>query len=136
MLNAHFEDIRDYERRCWTTDAKTGERKMNGTLDTLCQLSYPVGLYELTDNNLHQWVERLRMLEALHGPARNYFDKDKGEFVPVRWTVEDIAEWIGLRVNVAPVTDAQWWKNIRNNREMEAHYAVTEWRQAQKNEVQ
>ena len=92
---------------CWDTDKVSDlERKLEENprmLDCLVWASLYIGLGEITDKNVKEWVYRLRRA-AFEG--RPLLMNQDG--TPYEITEETIRPWIGLRINVTSITNAEF----------------------------
>lgn len=108
-LSYWFTDINDYENLVWI---KTGEKNEDGTDEVnmnpvtkaLIFSTLSVGLGEITNKNVDEFVGRFRILEKIHGPF--IVEDGKGR------ALEDheIGAHIGLRTNVSNESRAIWAK--------------------------
>ena len=98
-LNWNAENVPDLERK---------RQENPGVLDCLIWASLSIGLGEITEKNLAEWVYRLRRSAFEGKPLIVDCDGTPGEI-----TKELIRPWIGLRTNVANVTNAGFDKLMR-----------------------
>ena len=89
---------------CYTDKVLDLERKQEEDprmLECLTWASFYIGLGEITEKNLKEWVYRLRRATFEGQPLIVLQDG-----TPYEITEETIRPWIGLRTNVSPVTNA------------------------------
>ena len=89
---------------CYTDKVSDLERKQEENprmLECLTWASFYIGLGEITEKNLKEWVYRLRRATFEGQPLIVLQDG-----TPYEITEETIRPWIGLRTNVSPVTNA------------------------------
>ena len=77
-------------------------------LDCLIWASLSIGMGEITEKNLNEWVYRLRRFAFEGKPL--LLNKDK---TPYEITEETIRPWIGLRTNVRTISNASFDKLMR-----------------------
>jgi hypothetical protein len=83
-----------------------GQTTMHPTLHTLIISSMVVGLGEITEKNLPEWRFRLATYERLCGSLRTVAGAD------APFTKQDVADYVGLKVNVTDTTRAAFMKNM------------------------
>ena len=92
---------------CWDTDKVSDlERKLKENprmLECLIWASLSIGLGEITEGNLKEWVYRLSRSTFEGRPLLMYQDG-----TPYEITEEMLRPWIGLRTNVSPITNAEF----------------------------
>lgn len=98
-LNWNAEKVPDLERK---------RQENPNMLDCLVWASLSIGLGEITEKNLAEWVYRLRRSAFEGKPLIVCRDGTPGEI-----TEELIRPWIGLRTNVSNVTNAGFDKLMR-----------------------
>ena len=89
---------------CYTDKVLDLERKQEENprmLECLTWASFYIGLGEITEKNLKEWVYRLRRATFEGQPLIVLQDG-----TPYEITEETIRPWIGLRTNVSPITNA------------------------------
>ena len=89
---------------CYTDKVLDLERKQEEDprmLECLTWASFYIGLGEITEKNLKEWVYRLRRATFEGQPLIVLQDG-----TPYEITEETIRPWIGLRTNVSPITNA------------------------------
>ena len=72
-------------------------------LNCLIWASLSIGMGEITEKNLKEWVYRLRRFAFEGKPL--LLNKDK---TPYEITEEVIRPWIGLRTNIKNITNAEF----------------------------
>lgn len=102
-LRWNVDQIKDHENVCWIE--AYGARRMNPVTETLIFGTMMVGLGEITDKNVDEFVARFRILERLQGPFLN-----KGDGEPWYLSDEDFIAHIGLFCNVSNETRTKWVK--------------------------
>lgn len=109
-LNYWFDKIDNYKEVVWIptpTDENPDEVTMNPVTNALIFGSISVGLGEITDKNIDEWVARFRIIEKLHGHMLV-----KGDGTPWFVTNEEFVAHIGLRTNVSNESRAQWMRRL------------------------
>ena len=104
-LNYWFEKIENYKEVVWI-ERPDGEVVMNPVTNALIFSTISVGLGEITDKNIDEFVARYRIMEQLQGP----FITKNGK--PYHLTDEELVAHIGLRTNVTNETRAQWARRL------------------------
>jgi hypothetical protein len=74
-----------------------------------------VGMGSITEKNWKQFYERLTIQSMLVGGSGLNAKNENGEWVPYRYTPEDVYRRIGLTTNVSPKTDAVFRKDALDN---------------------
>ena len=73
----------------------------------ICTLSMLYGIPEITDKNVNEVFARIQSLEGKGGHRLA-----NGE--NIRFTLEEVRRWIGLKTNVVAITNRSFWhKNKR-----------------------
>lgn len=102
-------------------------------LDDLIWASLVMDVGTLTEANLQTATKRLyiAMQMNLWGPVGYYKNDDpeqgfigKDSMPSVRQVYERVSDYVGLRVNISPTTDAQWWKRIRKQFEDDVQRSI------------
>jgi hypothetical protein len=129
-LNYWFDNIHDYENVVWI---KTGEKNedgsdemtMNPVTHALIFATMSVGIGDIREKNMDEFVARFRIIEKLQGPF--IIEDGKGR----RLEDHELAAHIGLRTNVSNETRAAWVRRIFGNKQTSItdDYA-REWRRA------
>ena len=92
---------------CWDTDKVSDlERKLKENPrmpECLMWAGFAIGLGEITEENLKEWVYRLRRAAFEGHPLIVLQDG-----TPYEITEETIRPWIGLRTNVSSITNAEF----------------------------
>lgn len=83
-----------------------GKTTMHPTLHTLIFASMIVQLGEITEKNAAEWLFRLRAYETVVGSLRTVEGRD------ARFTKQDVADYVGLKVNVTDVTRAAFLRHL------------------------
>ena len=92
-------DVPDFDRKAQENPAM---------LNCLIWASLSIGMGEITEKNLKEWVYRLRRFAVEGKPL--LLNKDK---TPYEITEETIRPWIGLRTNVRTISNASFDKLMR-----------------------
>ena len=98
-LNWNAKDVPDFDRKAQENPAM---------LNCLIWASLSIGMGEITEKNLKEWVYRLRRFAFEGKPL--LLNKDK---TPYEITEEVIRPWIGLRTNVRTISNASFDKLMR-----------------------
>ena len=69
-----------------------------------------VGLGEITENNIDEWLIRMRLAEKLYGTSLMIRD-DKGVVKPYHITIEDLERHIGLWTNASRLKRKEFVNN-------------------------
>jgi hypothetical protein len=101
MLTADYTKIENYEEVVYRTD-DNGDTQLSHLTHALVMVSMAIGQGELTKKTLDTWYERIRMYEIVNGPF----------FVGGQTTREMLETHIGLKVNVAPTSNAKFKSQI------------------------
>lgn len=83
-----------------------GKTRMHPTLETLILCSPVMQLGEITEANLDEWRFRLACYERLFGALRTVGG------TPAPFEPQDVADYVGLKVNVTPSTRAQFLRHM------------------------
>ena len=98
-LDWNGKDVPDFDRKAQENPAM---------LNCLIWVSLSIGMGEITEKNLKEWVYRLRRFAFEGKPL--LLNKDK---TPYEITEETIRPWIGLRTNVRTIFNASFDKLMR-----------------------
>ena len=98
-LNWNAKDVSDFDRK---------QQENPAILNCLIWSSLSIGMGEITERNLKEWVYRLRRFAFEGKPL--LLNKDK---TPYEITEEVIRPWIGLRTNVRTISNASFDKLMR-----------------------
>ena len=98
-LDWNGKDVPDFDRKAQENPAM---------LNCLIWASLSIGMGEITEKNLKEWVYRLRRFAFEGKPL--LLNKDK---TPYEITEEVIRSWIGLRTNVRTISNASFDKLMR-----------------------
>jgi len=98
-LDWNGKDVPDFDRKAQENPAM---------LNCLIWASLSIGMGEITEKNLKEWVYRLRRFAFEGKPL--LLNKDK---TPYEITEETIRPWIGLRTNVRTISNASFDKLMR-----------------------
>lgn len=98
--------IKNYEEVCWT-DAETGGKQLTDLTHTLIWNTMTVGLGEVTEKNLDEWMYRLCIMDRVY-PRE------------MKITRQDLVNHIGLRTNASTFTRAAFKKKAMNMLDGEA----------------
>jgi len=69
----------------------------------ICTLSMLYGIPEITEKNVNEVFARIQSLEADGG-----YRIANG--VSIKFTLEEVQRWIGLKTNVIPVSNRSFWR--------------------------
>jgi len=134
--NVCFRDPTEEERKCYGDG-----RHLTAATHSLIMVSMVLAYGpELTEKNLGKAWERLRFYERLFGALRKEYDSVSATYecgacgvtngrvvrrlVDKCFTYEELKAHIGLRTNVAPETDAKWFKRMTEDFRREEANAV------------
>ena len=98
----HFDYTRCLDPELWT------DRDYD-TLDTLIWGTICVGLGTITDENISEWLFRMKMYDAVLGP---FFSKKYQNEERFCLGVSHLRKFIGLRCNVSDMKRKQWLKEF------------------------
>ncbi len=98
-LNWNAKDVPDFDRK---------QQENPAILNCLIWASLSIGMGEITEKNLKEWVYRLQRFAFEGKPL--LLNKDK---TPYEITEETIRLWIGLRTNVRTISNASFDKLMR-----------------------
>lgn len=88
--------IKNYKELCWT-DAETGGKRLAGLTHTLVWDTMVIGLNEVTEKNIDEWMYRLHIMDRAY--PRGF-----------EITRQDLVNHIGLRTNTSTLTRAAFKK--------------------------
>lgn len=74
-----------------------------------------IGLTEIAEKNFEQVVQRVTYVEKMYGPFRWGVDTENpesGDQIGVYYTIPELREYIGLRVNIPAETDSKWLQRM------------------------
>lgn len=102
--------IKNYKELCWT-DAEAGGKQLTGLTHALIWDTMTVGLGEITEKNLDEWMYRLCIM---------------GRVCPreMKITRQDLVNHIGLRTNASTFTRAAFKKRAMDMLDGEARRHV------------
>lgn len=126
-LNWDVSNVKDKDSVCWVGEGD--KRRLSGTTETLILLSPALGLGEISETSWPLWYARLVALEAANGPSRT--DGKDG----IYFTVDEVRQHIGLKINVAPETDAKFYERIKLMLQDRAKREIRRWEAKHKEEV-
>lgn len=98
--------IKNYKELCWT-DAETGGKRLTGLTHTLVWDTMVIGLNEVTEKNIDEWMYRLCIMDRVCPSG-----------VEIRR--QDLVNHIGLRTNVGTLTRAAFKKKAMDMLDGEA----------------
>ena len=93
-LDWNGKDVPDFDRKAQENPAM---------LNCLIWASLSIGIGEITEKNLKEWVYRLRRFAFEEHPLIIRRDE-----TPYEITEEMLRPWIGLRINVTSITNAEF----------------------------
>ena len=121
-LNYDLTAIPDFKDVCYVTSQKKPADAANGYwgkdeegtwfrldyhLNTLILVSPAIGMGELTEENIDEWLRRIQVLEVINGAWNRGLTPD-GDLIDVYMTKERLMKWLGLRLNIKTETARQW----------------------------
>ena len=121
MLHIEYTGVANWETVCvvdagpddWRhTNVSEDGKKMNPVTQALGFIAMIIDLGEITQANARQWYERIYAYERGAGAMLREFPDDDGPTRDHYLTPGDVIAHIGLRVNVAPRTDAQFARKL------------------------
>lgn len=121
-LNFKLDKIKDYKTLCWVRLDADGE-KLNPVTDGLIWSTMSIGLGEITEKNINEWLVRLQFSDKLFGTLLIKAGEN-GERVERPITREELVAHIGLRTNVTNETRAKWMKRMTERFMSDAEYAL------------
>ncbi len=71
----------------------------------LCTMSMLHGIPEITEENIAEVYARIQSLELEYGGWRLANDGQ------IKFTLEEVRRWIGMKTNVAPISKRKFWCN-------------------------
>lgn len=112
-LDFQLRDIKNYEEICFvgTQPWGNGEKELSDVTRTLIWDTLVVGLGQVTEQNLDEWVYRLHIMDLAY-PRE------------LRITYQDLVNHIGLRTNASTITLAAFKKKAMNMLDSQAKRAV------------
>lgn len=110
-VNWDIEGCKDWEQLTETDS----ERR---ALDTVIMMTMAFDIGQLTDDNLQDWLDRARIVEAIRGPA--YHKPGERCLLGQR---EFMQKYVGLRTNVTTKkSTVAWFKDFYKGLEMDRKY--------------
>lgn len=111
-LDFKLGDIKNYRELCWT-DSQLGHdcKQLTGLTHALIWDTMTVGLGEVTEKNLDEWMYRLCIMDRVY-PRE------------MKITRQDLVSHIGLRTNASTFTRAAFKKKAMNMLDGEARRHV------------
>ena len=110
-LNWDIGDCENWEQLKATESDRTA-------LDTVIMMTMSLDIGKLTDDNLQDWLDRARIVEAIHGPA---YHKPGGRCLLGQR--EFMQKYVGLRTNVTTKkSTVAWFKDFYKNLKMDRRY--------------
>jgi hypothetical protein len=110
-LNWNVSKIHDYENVCWVKK-EDGSEVLNGATNCLIWSTMAVGLGEISENNLEEWLWRLEFLKGVGRTEPNLCDLDLLE------------QHIGLKCNVIDEPRGKWSNRIIKTFKQDIDYKV------------
>jgi len=101
----NFDYSRCVDRENWT-DADRAE------LEFFIWGTMAVDIGEITDDNLEEWLFRMRLFDMVHEHFHIYRVGDDGKTVRTELGIDHLRKFIGLRCNVTTTTRAKWMKRF------------------------
>lgn len=87
-------------------DTEPTDEQVREVLWSFGSIGMNVGYSQLTDENLHLWLARLKILQMLYGPFLMGADGPKP--VGVEW----LKAYVGGKLNVPDISEAAWRKDV------------------------
>jgi hypothetical protein len=113
----------------WYTKQDDGTYKGKHGLEIMVMFTMILGVPEITEKTAPLFWERIYLYQKAIGPAGR-LRADDGTLTDWFITPEIVREFIGLRTNVSPRTNAQFWKLIGSQA---GDDSTREWRKDQQN---
>lgn len=117
-LNFKLDKIKDYQTVCWQ------DEKLSAVTDGLIWATMGVGLGEITEKNINEWLVRLTFSDKLFGTMLGLAG-EKGERVERPFTRWELVQHIGLRTNVVNEPRAKWMKRNAERFMSDTEYAMS-----------
>ena len=119
-LTFDFSRIANHEALCFrvvTVDNPAagevaGERYVNAKTEAVVFGTMACGINKLEGDYLDIFIERMMFLERVHGARRRRHDPERGAFVDVYFTANELREYAGLRTNASSMTRTQFLANV------------------------
>lgn len=74
-----------------------------------------VGLGEITEDNIDEWLDRIRLVEAASEFSFVYVrNEETGDVEPRAVTREDLEKRIGMRTNASEMTEHRFFMNLKH----------------------
>ena len=103
---------------CKNWDQLTKTESDRTALDTVIMMTMAFDIGQLTDDNLQDWLDRARIVEAIRGPA--YFKSGERCLLGQR---EFMQKYVGLRTNViTKKSTVAWFKDFYKDLKMDRRY--------------
>jgi len=103
---------------CKNWDQLTKTESDRTALDTVIMMTMAFDIGQLTDDNLQDWLDRARIVEAIRGPA--YFKSGERCLLGQR---EFMQKYVGLRTNViTKKSTIAWFKDFYKDLKMDRRY--------------
>jgi hypothetical protein len=89
---------------------KKGQELWSPLVEALAHVTMGIGLGELTEKNLPEFLLRVRLWERCFGAMRK--SHTGGKLVDVYFTVAELRGMVGFRTNVSPLTRPVFLRNL------------------------
>jgi len=117
-LNWSVKNVKDHDNVCYyvaTKDnleygMKAGESYLKGTTDALVWLTMSVGLTEITEDNIDEWLYRLAIEYSVHGATNHRFVDGKWE--PIYHDENSLRQHIGLETNAGTISREEYHEKV------------------------
>jgi hypothetical protein len=117
-LNWNVANVKDHDNVCFYEAKKSdpdtglvkGERYLKGFTDALVWLTMSVGLDEITEDNIDEWVYRLGIEYAIHDSTVSRCVN--GEWVRMRHDENSLRKHIGLYTNAGTISREEYHQKV------------------------
>lgn len=124
-LDFRLNNIKDFQTVCWewrTPGVEKDGKKLNPLTEGLIWSTMAIGLGEITEKNIDEWMARLAITDKLFGTMSVKWDGEKKIEMP--YTREELVMHIGLTTNVTNEKRPSWLKRTTTRFMEETDYKL------------
>jgi hypothetical protein len=118
-LNCDYSKIKDFRKIFPVRENPNGTQDENGTLMTVNYYCMILGMSEINEKNLQEFLTRMKIYDKLFGSIATIYTENGPEHIQVPY--ETLVKLVGLETNVSQQTRSQFMSNMISNlkRDME-----------------
>ena len=117
-LNWNVANVKDHDNVCYYVATKdnmdygmrAGESYLKGTTDALVWLTMSVGLTEISEDNIDEWLYRLGIEYSIHGSTISRCVDGKWE--PIYHDENSLRQHIGLETNAGDISREEYHEKV------------------------